>query len=158
MADMIKVRSASDFTLVVNAPEIPLFKTWNSRGAVVLIPRDILFQAFYSSSLETLLRQGMLVIDDKDFLREVGLIEEGSDEPVAIELTPALEKRAISVMPLRDFEELLNKLSQCQISELAEYAIVNHSEMKMDRIEMLSKRSHKNILKAIEVYKAAQED
>ena len=157
MANMIKVRSASDFTLVINAPEIPLVKTWNRRGAIYPIDKDALIQAYYSTSLESLVKKGMLVIEDKDFLIEVGLIEEKNEE-VAIELTHALMDKCISVMPLWELEQTLKKMSEYQISELAEYAIANHTKMKMDRLEMLGKASHKNILKAIELYKAAQED
>ncbi len=157
MANMIKVRSASDFTLVINAPEIPLVKTWNKRGAVYPIDRDALIQAYYSTSLEELIRKGMLVVDDKQFLIEVGLAEE-ENTTFAIELTPALKEKCINAMPLWELEQTLGKLSEYQISELAEYAIENHTKMKMDRIEILGKASHKNILKAIELYKAAQED
>jgi hypothetical protein len=157
MANMIKVRSASDFTLVINAPEIPLVKTWNRRGAIYPIDKDVLIQAYYSTSLESLVKKGMLVIEDKDFLIEVGLIEEKNEE-VAIELTHALMDKCISTMPLWELEQTLKKMSEYQISELAEYAIANHTKMKMDRIELLGKASHKNILKAIELYKAAQED
>ena len=156
MANMIKVRSASDFTLVINAPEIPLVKTWNKRGAVYPIDKDVLIQAYYSSSLEELVRKGLLIIEDKQFLVEVGLDEE--DTVMAIELTNALKEKCISVMPVWELEKTLSQLSEYQISELAEYAIQNHEKMKMDRIELLNKASHKNILKAIELYKAAQED
>lgn len=157
MANMIKVRSASDFTLVINAPEIPLVKTWNKRGAIYPIDRDALIQAYYSTSLESLVKKGMLVIEDKDFLIEVGLIEEKNEE-VAIELTHTLMDKCISTMPLWELEQTLKKMSEYQISELAEYAIANHTKMKMDRLEVLGKASHKNILKAIELHKAAQED
>ena len=77
---------------------------------------------------------------------------------MAIELTPALKEKCINTMPLWELEQTLKKLSEYQISELAEYAIENHTKMKMDRIEILGKASHKNILKAIELYKASQED
>lgn len=156
MANMIKVRSASDFTLVINAPEIPLVKTWSKRGAIYPIDKDVLIQAYYSTSLEELVRKGLLVIEDKEFLVEVGLAEE--DNVMAIELTPALKEKCISTMPVWELEKTLGQLSEYQISELAEYAIANHTKMKMDRIELLNKASHKNILKAIELYKAAQED
>ena len=157
MATMVKVRSASDFTLVINAPEIPLVKTWSKRGAIYPIDKDALIQAYYSTSLEELVRKGLLVIEDKQFLIEVGLAEE-EGTTMAIELTPALKEKCISTMPVWELEKTLGQLSEYQISELAEYAIENHTKMKMDRIELLNKASHKNILKAIELYKAAQED
>jgi hypothetical protein len=41
---------------------------------------------------------------------------------------------------------------------LAEYAITNYDDLRMDRIDVLSKASGKDILKAIELYRKAQED
>ena len=156
MADMIKVRSASDATVVVSSPSTMMNKTWNKRNSFHLIPRDTLLQTYYNSCLERLVNKGILIIEDKEFLREVGLLDE--EAPVVIELTETIMKKAISAMPLWEFEQTLGKLSNHQISDLANYAVQHYAELKMDRIELLGKASGKNILKAIELYRAAQED
>ena len=156
MADMIKVRSASDATVVVSSPSTMMNKTWNKRNSFHFIPRDTLLQTYYNSCLERLVAKGILVIEDKEFLREVGLLEE--ETPIIMELTEAVMKKAISAMPLWEFEQTLGKLSNHQISDLANYAVQHYAELKMDRIEILGKASGKNILKAIELYRAAQED
>ena len=157
MADMIKVRSASDATIVVNSPATMLVKTWNKRGAFHLVSRDTLLQSFYNSSLEYLIKKGMLIVEDKDFLIEVGLIEADA-ENTYVELTEAMMKKYLGIIPVFELEANLKKLSSHQISDLVNYAIAHSTEMKMDRIELLSKYSNKNILKAIELYKADQED
>ena len=156
MADMIKVRSASDATVVVSSPSTMMNKTWNKRNSFHFIPRDTLLQTYYNSCLERLVAKGILVIEDKEFLREVGLLDE--ETPVIMELTETVMKKAISAMPLWEFEQTLGKLSNHQISDLANYAVQHYAELKMDRIELLGKASGKNILKAIELYRAAQED
>ena len=156
MADMIKVRSASDATVVVSSPSTMMNKTWNKRNSFHLIPRDTLLQTYYNSCLERLVNKGILVIEDKEFLREVGLLDE--ETPVIMELTEVIMKKAISAMPLWEFEQTLGKLSNHQINDLANYAVQHYAELKMDRIEILGKASGKNILKAIELYRAAQED
>jgi hypothetical protein len=156
MADMIKVRSASDATVVVSSPSTMMNKTWNKRNSFHFIPRDTLLQTYYNSCLERLVAKGILVIEDKEFLREVGLLDE--ETPVIMELTETVMKKAISAMPLWEFEQTLGKLSNHQISDLANYAVQHYAELKMDRIEILGKASGKNILKAIELYRAAQED
>ena len=156
MADMIKVRSASDATVVVSSPSTMMNKTWNKRNSFHLIPRDTLLQTYYNSCLERLVNKGILVIEDKEFLREVGLLVE--ETPVVMELTETIMKKAISAMPLWEFEQTLGKLSNHQIADLANYAVQHYAELKMDRIEILGKASGKNILKAIELYRAAQED
>jgi methylenetetrahydrofolate dehydrogenase (NADP+)/methenyltetrahydrofolate cyclohydrolase len=76
MADMVKVRSATDVTVSLFDPTIPLRKTWEKRGAIIPIEREKLIQAYYNSSLDACLRNGTLVIDDKQFLYEIGFISE----------------------------------------------------------------------------------
>ena len=159
MADMIKVRSASDSTIVINSPETMMVKTWNKRGAFHFVARDILLQSYYNSSLEYLVSNGLLVIDDKEFLKEIGvLVEEEGVEPETIELTEDMMKKCLGAMPLWELKRTIEKLSRHQINDLVEYAIKNHTELKMDRMEILGNASGKNILKAIELYKASQED
>ena len=158
MADMVKVRSATDVTVSLFDPTIPLRKSWEKRGAVIPIEREKLIQAFYNSSLEDCLRNGTLVIDDKSFLYEVGMIESEQAPAPSFEMTTTLMDKMISTMPLWEIQNTLKNLSNTQIAELAEYAITNHKNLKMDRIDLLSKYSGKNILKAIELFKAAQED
>ena len=158
MADMVKVRSATDVTVSLYDPTIPLRKSWEKRGAVIPIEREKLVQAFYNSSLEDCLRNGTLVIDDKSFLYEVGMIESVQAPAPSFEMTTTLMDKMISTMPLWEIQNTLKSLSNTQIAELAEYAITNHKNLKMDRIDLLSKYSGKNILKAIELFKAAQED
>lgn len=158
MADMVKVRSATDITVSLYDPAIPLRATWGKRGAIVPIDKEKLIQAYYNSSLETSLREGSLVIDDKNFLYEVGYLSDPDEFISTVELTPALMKRCIGVMPVAELKNVLKTLSRIQIGELAEYAITNHNDLRMDRIDLLSKVSGKDILKAIELYRKAQED
>ena len=158
MADMIKIRSATDATVSLYNSMLPIRKVWSKRGAIVPIEKDKAIQLYYNSSLENALRAGTLVIDDKDFLYEVGFYTSKEDEASVIELTPALMDKCISVMPLWELEKTLGMLSGNQIVELADYAITNFAKLKMDRIDMLGRVSGKNILKAIELHKAAQEE
>lgn len=157
MVEMVKIRSTTDATISLYNPMIPLNKVWKKRGAVCHIERDKLLQVYYTSALEKLVRQGALVIEDRSFLVEVGFIQE-EEEPVSFELTPQLMKRYISVMPLSELEIEIKKLSEFQLNELATYAIENNNDLRMDRIDLLTKACHKNILKAIELYRKAQED
>ena len=158
MADMVKVRSMTDATVSLYDATIPIRKVWDRRNATFPIERDKLVQLYYNSALEKLLRDGVLVIEDKAFLVEVGYLVDENDPINEIELTPALMKRCISVMPIAELKQTIMKMSRTQIIELATYAIENHNELKMDRIDVLSAASGKNILKAIELYKQAQED
>ena len=153
---MIMVTSASDFTLVVNVPEISLHKTWKKRGSKYPIERRTLIQAYYDPGVETLFREGMLTTNDVEFLKEVGLMEEDGTENVVI-LTEAYLTRLIKVMPLAEVKKELGKLSRTQLEELAEYSIEHYADLQMDRIDLFSKATGKNIMKAIELYRKAQE-
>lgn len=156
MADLIKIISNTDTTISLYDPTIPVRKSFNKKGAIATIEKDKLIQLYYTSDLEAALRMGLLSITDKDFLIEVGYITE--DEKVEeIGLTDVFMKRCIGVMPLVELTSELKKMSNYQIQELVEFAIANHKDLRMDRIEILEKLSGKNILKAIELLKADQE-
>ena len=154
--NMIMVKSASDFTLVVNIPDIPLHRTWKKRGAQFPIDRKVLLQAYYDPSVEALFREGMLTTNDVEFLKEVGLIEEDGTANVVV-LTEQQMLRLIKLMPVAELKTELAKLSRTQLNELAEYAISNYTNLAMDRIDILTAATGKNIMKAIEHHRKAQE-
>lgn len=156
MENMIYVTSASDHTLVMFVPELQLSKTWNKKGQKYPIARETLVQAYYNPAVEYLFKQGLLTVDDDDFLKEVGLMTEDGEREVIL-LTAELENRMIKLMPIADLKIQLKKLTQTQLIELAEYAVAHYQELKMDRIDLLTKATGKNILKSIENLKAAQE-
>jgi hypothetical protein len=153
---MIMVKSASDYTLVVNIPDIPLHRTWKKRGAQFPIDRNLLLQAYYDPSVEALFKEGMLTTNDVEFLKEVGLIEEDGTEVVMV-LTEQLMNRIIKMMPVAEVATTIKKLSRTQLEELAEYAIEHYTDLAMDRIDLLSKATGKNIMNAITHYRKGLE-
>lgn len=154
--NMIMVRSESSFTIVVNIPDLPLHRTWKKRGAQYPIDRKQLIQAFYDPSVEYLFKNGMLTTNDVEFLKEVGLMEDDGTPNVVL-LTESLMTRLIKTMPVKEVRGELAKLSHDQLEELADYAIEHYTELAFDRVDLLSKASGKNIMKAIEHYRKAQE-
>lgn len=154
--NMIMVTSASDFTVVVNVPDIPLHRTWKKRGAKYPIERKVLLQAYYDPSVESLFKEGMLTTNDVEFLKEVGLVEEDGSTTVVI-LDQALLTRLIKTMPAVEVKKVLTTLSRSQLEELADYAVEHYTELQMDRIDILTQATGKNIMKAIEHYRKAQE-
>ena len=152
----IFVRSASDSTIVVNVPHIPLHRVWQKKGAKYPFDRNVLLQAFYDPSVEALFRQGLLMTDDEKFLVEVGLKEEGEPNPV-IELTDTLKTRLIKAMPVAEVENELKKLTRSQIEELVDYAILHYQNLAMDRVDLFTRVSGKNVMEAIRNYKLSLE-
>lgn len=156
MDNMIMVKSASDFTLVVNVPDIPLHRTWTKRGAQFPIDRKVLLQAYYDPSVEALFNEGQLVTNDVEFLKEVGLI---SEEGVS-KITPLTEQfmlRIIKLMPVSEVKSTLQTLTRSQLEELADYAVANYANLNLDRVDLLAKATGKNIMKAIEHLRKTQE-
>ena len=156
MNNMVMVKSASDYTVVVNVPDIPLHRVWKKRGAQYPIDRSVLLQAYYTPHVESLFKKGRLTTNDVEFLKEVGLIEEDGTSNV-VPLTDNMLNRLIKVMPLAEVKLELAKLNRSQLEEVADYAIEHYTDLQMDRIDILSAATGKNILKAIEHYRKAQE-
>ena len=154
--NMIMVRSESSFTIVVNIPDLPLHRTWKKRGAQYPIDRKQLIQAFYDPSVEYLFKNGLLTTNDTEFLKEVGLMEDDGTPNVTL-LSEAFMIRLIKAMPVQQVRTELAKLSHDQLEELADYAIEHYTELALDRVDLLSKASGKNIMKAIEHYRKGQE-
>lgn len=155
--NMITVTSMCNSTIIIYEPELQLKKTWPKIGSRQIVDRDTLIRAFYEPSVEFLFKEGILTTDDKQFLKETGLMTE-EDVPVVVQVSESFFNRMIKLMPFSEFKTELGKLTKTQISDLSEYAIEHYQDLKMDRIDILSKISGKNILKAIENYKSAQED
>lgn len=158
MENLVMVKSASDWQVGINVPYLMLNRTWLKRGQQHSIDRQTLVQAYYDPSVETLFREGKLICSDVEFLRAVGLLDEETQKSVVYELTDAMKTRLIKLMPLAEVKQELAKMSHAQIEELADYAIANYQDLMMDRIDLLSKASGKNLMGAIKNYKAAQED
>ena len=152
----IMVKSATNRTVVIHIPDMPLHKVWKKKGSKLPVDRKTLIQAYYDPSVEFLFKNGMLTTDDKEFLVEVGLMTEDG-EPEIIVLSEALLKRYISVMPLQEFKTELMKLTHLQIEEVAQYAIDNYAIFNQDRLDVLSKASGIDIYKAIGHRRAAEE-
>lgn len=154
--NIIMVRSASDWTVVVDIPYLNLHRVWTKRDQKYPIERSVLLQAYYDNAVEALFRKGTLVVDDKDFLREVGLLDE-EDNAVVYELTDTMKNRIIKLMPVSEVKKELAKMSDSQLEELGDYAVTHYQDLLMDRVDILAKASGKNILEAIKNYKAAME-
>ena len=155
--NFVMVRSASDWTLVVDVPYLNLHRVWTKRGQKFPIERSALIQAYYRPAVEALFREGSLVTDDKDFLREVGLLDE-EEQPIVYELTETMKGRLIKLMPLSEVKKEMAKMSRSQIEEVVEYSIINYKDLSMDRIDYFQQISGKDIMTSIKNYKAAMED
>jgi hypothetical protein len=152
---MITVESCTDRTLVIYNQYVN--KTWMGKGQKFYVDRDNLEQAYYDPAVEYLFKQGFLTTDDKTFMEDVGLIQPGKTESIVVKLDNNYLNRLIKLMPLNEFKEEIKKLTKAQMEDLADYAIEHYTDLKNDRIDILSKAAGRDILKAISNYKDSKE-
>ena len=157
MANTVYVTSASTHIVVMHIPEMMISKTWTKRGQKYPFDFEQLVQAYYNPSVEYLFKEGLLTTDNKDFLKQVGLMD-SEDNSSVVELSEALLGRLIKHMPIAELKKTLPTLSHTQLNELGEYAVEHYKELDLGRVDILTKVTGKDILKAIENYKKAQEE
>ena len=68
-----------------------------------------------------------------------------------------MKNRLIKLMPLSEVKKELAKMSDSQLEELGDFAVTHYTELAMDRVDLLSKATGKNILVAIKNYKDSME-
>lgn len=156
----VMVTSKVDSTVIIDLPELKMKRAWTKKGMTLPIDKDALAEAIYDPSVEFLMKEGVLFIEDLAVKKELGLELETATEATVeiINLTDALMKRIINGMPQVELNSTLEKLSASQKSELANYAIEHYSELSMDRADLLSKACGKNIIRSIENMRAADEE
>ena len=155
--NMVMVTSASDSTLVVFLPHLNLNRTWVKRGVKYPIDRDLLEQAYYDPAVEYLIKEGLLVVEDKQFLYDVGIITEMEQESPIKTLDEKEIRSLIKYKPVSELEGSLKNLSRTQLEEIGEFAIEHYKEFSNDRLAILSKATGKDLLTAIKNYIAAEE-
>lgn len=147
----ITVVSAGDATLVINVPDMAFKKVWPRRDTKLIIERDKLEEAFYySPTVEFFFRSGLLYTTDKQFLQDVGLMDDDDKLDACPPLTVAEMEEMLGKMTLPLLKKKLATLSEPQLENLGDFAVEHSDLLKMDRIDLLSQVTGKNIAKVIE--------
>lgn len=151
MDKKVKVVSLVSQRVILTVPELRLRRVWERKGAVAIIPFEQLEEAMYSPGVENLFKNGILGIDDMEVKIALGLEPENATEPInIITLTDEQRKRYLTVMPLHEFKEKIQKLPIEQINELAAYAIANKI-MDYDKSEEIKRYIDVDIMAAIKL-------
>lgn len=141
----------------INVPELLLKRTWEKKGVKRSIDLDTLREAFYYPSVEYLLREGILYIDDMDVKIELGLEEPDTTVPTSIIILSEAEmQRYMTAMPIYEFKEKIKTLGREQIQSLVDYAIENKLT-SFEKCEVLKELTHTDILTAVQLNKANEE-
>lgn len=156
----VMVKSESTGRLSINLPELQLKRIWEKKGTIRPIPFEDLQQALYVPGVEYMFREGMLSIESMQDKIDLGLEPEGTkeDSPVnIIILNDSQKKRYLTVLPISEFKQELEKLPYEQVNSLVDYAIEKEL-MDMDKCNILKEKTGIDIIKAIQLNRQAKEE
>jgi hypothetical protein len=134
----------------INVPHLFLKQIWEKKGAKKPIAFETLQQAFYDPSVEYLLRQGMLYIEDKEARVALGLEEEDAEEPAIIILSDNDMQRYLTIMPIFEFKQKVKELCKEQVRALVDYAIENELT-NYDKCMFLKELVGTDIIRAVQL-------
>jgi hypothetical protein len=157
MNDKVIVTSMVNGLISINRPEHRLVKVWPKKGTKLPVEKDALREAIYEPGVEYMFKNGMLYIDDMAFKIELGLEEEGTEEPTAI--VPVDEKyleRVLKRMPLAEMKAAIRAMNDEQKHEMLDYAS-EQDDIKMDRIYAIKEITGADLFKVIELKKQREE-
>lgn len=134
----------------INVPDLHLKRVWEKKGVKKPIDFETLQQAFYDPSVEYLLREGILYIDDMEVKIALGLEEEDAESPTIVILSDNDLKRYLTAMPTFEFKEKIKTLGREQIQALVDYAIENELT-PYDKCEILKEITQTDIIRAVQL-------
>lgn len=156
----VMVKSESTGRLSINLPELQLKRIWEKKGTIRPISFEDLQQALYVPGVEYMFKEGMLSIESMQDKIDLGLEPEGTKEnsPVnIIILNDSQKKRYLTVLPISEFKQELEKLPYEQINSLVDYAIEKEL-MDMDKCDILKEKTGIDIIRAIQLNRQAKEE
>lgn len=151
MNKKVMVKSHSNATVVFHLPDLGFTRTFEKKGAVKPVPFDVLAQSMYDNGAEAMFKLGILTIEDKEARIELGLEEE------VFMIDDAQKRRLLTIAPLHDLKENCKKMNEQQLLDLVYFAIDNELG-NFDKASFLKEITSIDIIKAIELNKAAKED
>lgn len=158
MNDKVIVKSMSTGKIVIDLPDLRFKREWPKKYSKVSVDAEVLKEALYDPGVEYMINNGLLFIEDMDFKKEVGLEPEDAKEPVNIvPLDEKLMQRILKLMPISQVGEELKKLNVEQRRMLVTYAIENEM-ISMDRVDIIKEICGVDLLKAISLKKANEEE
>ena len=153
--------STIDAYVGIDVPDLHLKRLWERKGAKKTIPLDVLREAFYDPSVEYLLRQGILYIDDLDVKIDLGLEDESAREPGAklnvVVLKDDEINRLLTVVPIYEFKNKIKELPKEQVQNIVDYA-VTHEITNFEKCEFLKELTGFDVLRTVQLNHEAKEE
>ena len=157
----ITLVSTIDAYVGIDVPDLHLKRLWERKGAKKTIPLDVLREAFYDPSVEYLLRQGILYIDDLDVKIDLGLEDESAREPGAklnvVVLKDDEINRLLTVVPIYEFKNKIKELPKEQVQNIVDYAVM-HEITNFEKCEFLKELTGFDVLRTVQLNHEAKEE
>ena len=158
MNKKVKIISLTNGKVIIKNNELRIKRVWERKGAVKTIDFDVLEELIYDPGVEYMFTQGILDIEDLEVKKALGLEPEDATEPVnIIILTEKKMDRLMTVMPLSEFRNELNKVPMEQIRRLVEYCIAKEYT-DFEKCELLKKFTGVDVINAIKLNRQAKEE
>lgn len=138
----------------VTLPELRFKRSWPKMGTKVPVDYSILQEAIFDDGFARMLKDGILVIEDKQALQDLGLIDSSAIAEVALNEMQMI--KMLKVDSLESFTETFNKMSMTQKKTLADIAIEKRIE-DYDKCELIRNSTGINIRRTIELDRQAKE-
>lgn len=152
MAEKVKIINNSNRSITISDDSLRFSLSFEKRNVVRYVDFDILQQIIYNPGTEYIFRHGLLTIEDMKVKIALGLEPEEATEPVnIIVLTEAQQRRHLTVSPMNEFVEVVNKLSKEQLEELISFAATNSLIGNMEKIDYLQKKTGIDIIKKVQL-------
>ena len=155
--EKVEVVSKVGGTVIFTVPDLHYRREFRKKGAKISIDKALLEEAMYDPGVEALFREGILYIENMKDKQDLGLEPEDATEPEnIIVLNDGQMRRYLTVAPVNELKDVLEKLSPESKNELANYAIENDIS-DYQKVQLIKESTGIDILKAIEL-KHAEED
>ena len=150
----VELISMVDAYVGIDVPDLHLKRLWERKGAKKKIPFEVLKEAIYDPSVDYLLRQGILYIEDLDVKIELGLEDEEAKEPGAQLKIQVLKdeeiNRLLTVVPIYDFKKKIKELTKEQVQSVVDYA-VTHEITNFEKCEYLKELTEFDIIRTVQL-------
>ncbi len=151
----IDIISNCNSRIGIDLPDLRFSRQWAAKGAKISIDKETLEQMMYDYGVRYMFENGMLLIQEMEVKKELGLEPEDATKPTnIIVLDDAQKKRYMTVLPIHEFKEQMGKLSYEEIQNLADYAIQNELIGSLEKVEIIRKTIGKDIIQTIRLSKA----
>ena len=157
MSDKVKIISAFDGRCGIDNADLHISRRWPARGSVVTLDKETVEELMFDDAFKNMVEDGTLYIEDFELKKELGIEPEDATAPTIIYLSDKELERFWKIMPLAQFKVEVKKLKKAQVDSLVDYAIQHGDEGSIPKANYLTEISGRNILKGIELKKAAQE-